>query len=153
MSRKIETQRPRPGATREEFINRKSKFLSHVPLLRSLSDLQRDRLADAMEEVSFQPGETIVRQSELGKSMFFVVSGPFPSFARPIWTEIPLCHACSCQEILRAGTARQESGRAEAYVDGAPMVVYEPGQVSPKRPKTAASMRRRVRHSPATAPQ
>jgi hypothetical protein len=37
-----------------------------------------------------------------------VVSAPSPSFARlPVLTDISLCHACSCQEILRVETARQ----------------------------------------------
>jgi hypothetical protein len=39
-----------------------------------------------------------------------VVSRPFPSWNRCILTEIYLCHACSCQEILRAETAGQAAG-------------------------------------------
>eukprot|EP01047_Picozoa_sp_COSAG01_P032831 COSAG01_NODE_2388_length_7779_cov_127.916384_13_plen_183_part_00 len=35
------------------------------------------------------------------------VSRPFPSWNRSILTEIFLCHACSCQEILRTETAGQ----------------------------------------------
>jgi hypothetical protein len=35
------------------------------------------------------------------------VSRPFPSWNRSILTEIYLCHACSCQEILRTETAGQ----------------------------------------------
>jgi|EP01049_Picozoa_sp_SAG25_P011007 hypothetical protein len=35
------------------------------------------------------------------------VSRPFPSWNRSILTEISLCHACSCQEILRTETAGQ----------------------------------------------
>jgi hypothetical protein len=36
------------------------------------------------------------------------VSRPFSSWNRPILTEIYLCHACSCQEILRVKTAGQD---------------------------------------------
>jgi hypothetical protein len=36
-----------------------------------------------------------------------VVSQPFSSWNRPILTEIYLCHACSCPEILRVKMARQ----------------------------------------------
>jgi hypothetical protein len=36
-----------------------------------------------------------------------VVSRPFPSWNRSILTEIYLCNACSCQEILRTETAGQ----------------------------------------------
>jgi hypothetical protein len=45
-----------------------------------------------------------------------VVSAPSPSFVRPVLTEIHLCHACSCQEILRTETARQgcDGGAARA---------------------------------------
>jgi hypothetical protein len=35
------------------------------------------------------------------------VSRPFPSWNRSILTEIYLCHACSCQEVLRTETAGQ----------------------------------------------
>eukprot|EP01047_Picozoa_sp_COSAG01_P005143 COSAG01_NODE_173_length_23099_cov_37.564783_15_plen_108_part_00 len=35
------------------------------------------------------------------------VSRPFPSWNRSILTEIYLCHACSCQEMLRTETAGQ----------------------------------------------
>jgi hypothetical protein len=42
-----------------------------------------------------------------------VVSAPLPSFARAVLTEISLCHACSCQEISRAETARQGPPCAE----------------------------------------
>jgi hypothetical protein len=36
------------------------------------------------------------------------VSRPFPSWNRSILAEIYLCHACSCQEILRTETARTQ---------------------------------------------
>jgi hypothetical protein len=38
------------------------------------------------------------------------VSRPFPSWNRSISTEIYLCHACSCQEMLRTETAGQGAG-------------------------------------------
>jgi hypothetical protein len=41
---------------------------------------------------------------KLGRTL---VSRPFPSWNRSILTEIYLCHACSCQEILRTETAGQ----------------------------------------------
>jgi hypothetical protein len=37
------------------------------------------------------------------------VSRPFPSWNRSILTEIYLCHACSCHEILRTATAGQDA--------------------------------------------
>jgi hypothetical protein len=39
------------------------------------------------------------------------VSQPFPSWIRSTLTEIYLCHACSCQEILRTETAGQVEWR------------------------------------------
>jgi hypothetical protein len=43
------------------------------------------------------------------------VSRPFPSWNRSILTDIYLCHACSCHEILRTATAGQgREGRAGA---------------------------------------
>jgi hypothetical protein len=36
-----------------------------------------------------------------------LVSAPFPSFVWHVLTEILICHACSCQELLRMETARQ----------------------------------------------
>jgi hypothetical protein len=40
-----------------------------------------------------------------------MVSAPCPPLGiGSVWTEICLCHACSCHEILRAETAGQESG-------------------------------------------
>eukprot|EP01047_Picozoa_sp_COSAG01_P066673 COSAG01_NODE_9251_length_2504_cov_2.227027_4_plen_163_part_00 len=47
----------------------------------------------------------MVETTALGAAI--AVSRPFPSWNRPILTEIYLCHACSCQEILRVETARQ----------------------------------------------
>jgi hypothetical protein len=38
-----------------------------------------------------------------------IVGGPFPSWNRSILTEIYLCHACSCPEVLRTETAGQVS--------------------------------------------
>eukprot|EP01047_Picozoa_sp_COSAG01_P012766 COSAG01_NODE_583_length_15194_cov_5.640808_5_plen_365_part_00 len=42
------------------------------------------------------------------------VSRPFPSWNRSIVTKIYLCHACSCQEILRTETAGQGRGAPAA---------------------------------------
>jgi hypothetical protein len=44
---------------------------------------------------------------------------PFPSRNRSILTEIYLCHACSCQEILRTETAGQALGVPEELLEEA----------------------------------
>jgi hypothetical protein len=46
-------------------------------------------------------------EAERGLTGVEAVSRPFPSWNRSISTEIYLCHACSCQEILRTETAGQ----------------------------------------------
>jgi hypothetical protein len=53
------------------------------------------------------------------------VSRPFPSWNRSILTEIYLCHACSCQEILRAETAGQEASQAapQGWLQVAPLAL------------------------------
>jgi hypothetical protein len=44
----------------------------------------------------------------------WAVSRPFPSWNRSILTEIYLCHACSCHEILRTETAGQGGGAPQS---------------------------------------
>jgi hypothetical protein len=45
----------------------------------------------------------VLRRAQSGAD----VSAPLPSLARPVLTEITLCHDCSCQEMLGVATARQ----------------------------------------------
>jgi hypothetical protein len=56
------------------------------------------------------------------------VSRPFSSWNRSILTEIYLCHACSCQEILRTETAGQAplpKGWGEARAANGEVYYYE----------------------------
>jgi hypothetical protein len=50
-------------------------------------------------------------------AMQCAVSWPFPSWNRSTLTEIYLCHACSCQEVLRTETAGQAHNLSAAGVD------------------------------------
>jgi hypothetical protein len=54
------------------------------------------------------------------------VSRPFPSWNWYISTEIYLCHACSCQEILRTETAGQGK-----RIHGASNIVFSNGLYDP----------------------
>eukprot|EP01047_Picozoa_sp_COSAG01_P063726 COSAG01_NODE_8311_length_2836_cov_61.813665_2_plen_368_part_00 len=54
------------------------------------------------------------------------VSRPFPSWNRSMLTENYLCHACSCHEISRAGTAGQE--RAAVHPTPAHLRVVRGGE-------------------------
>jgi hypothetical protein len=67
-------------------------------------------LIDRNPLASLQGGDHVIG----GCAPPIVVSRPFPSWNRSISTEIYLCHACSCQEILRTETAGQVAGIAVA---------------------------------------
>eukprot|EP01047_Picozoa_sp_COSAG01_P006291 COSAG01_NODE_227_length_21107_cov_85.615099_21_plen_93_part_00 len=63
-------------------------------------------------------GEESLLQSVLRQRLApLAVSRPFASWSRPILTEIYLCHACSCQEIMRATTAEQAALSADGSAD------------------------------------
>jgi hypothetical protein len=56
------------------------------------------------------------------------VSRPFPSWNRSILTDIYLCHACSCQEILRMETAGQDDDEFD-HPHADPLTMHAAGQV------------------------
>ena len=51
------------------------EFLSRVSILESLDKWERLTVADALETVSFEENETIVRQGEPGNDFFIIVEG------------------------------------------------------------------------------
>jgi cAMP-dependent protein kinase regulator len=51
------------------------EFLSRVSILESLDKWERLTVADALEPVSFDDGETIVRQGEPGNDFYIIVEG------------------------------------------------------------------------------
>ncbi|KAF5333069.1 hypothetical protein D9611_002371 [Ephemerocybe angulata] len=50
-------------------------FLATVPLLSSLDAAERSKIADALVSSSYQDGEAVVKQGELGDTFFFVEEG------------------------------------------------------------------------------
>jgi len=50
-------------------------FLEKVQLLEGLSKDQRNRMVDALEEVQFQPGESIIKEDEEGTHFYMIVEG------------------------------------------------------------------------------
>jgi cAMP-dependent protein kinase regulator len=62
-----------------ETANKKRKmyeaFLEEVPLLVSLEPYERHKIADALESVSFEDGEEVIRQGDVGESFYIVESG------------------------------------------------------------------------------
>lgn len=51
------------------------EFLSRVSILESLDKWERLTVADALETVSFEEGETIVKQGEPGNDFYIIVEG------------------------------------------------------------------------------
>jgi len=50
-------------------------FLEEVPLLASLQPYERHKIADALESVTFEDGETVVAQGDMGENFYFIESG------------------------------------------------------------------------------
>ena len=50
-------------------------FLSEVPILISLENHERSKIADALEERLYEEGEDVVREGELGKNFYIIESG------------------------------------------------------------------------------
>jgi hypothetical protein len=67
------------------------------------------------KDVSSAPGAWLQLRDALD---YADVSRPFPSWNRSILTEIYLCHACSCQEILKTETAGQATRFPAAQFGG-----------------------------------
>lgn len=61
--------------TSAEKMDQYQRFLKKVELLRSLSSVEREKVAEALDEVEFAEGQAIVRQGERGDCMFFVKEG------------------------------------------------------------------------------
>jgi cAMP-dependent protein kinase regulator len=61
----------------EAFRKRKlyEGFLKEVELLKDLDDYERSKIADALESVSFGPGETIIKEGEAGDAFYLLESG------------------------------------------------------------------------------
>ena len=44
-------------------------------MLEGLSRVQRSRIVDALEEVSFKPGESIIKEGDAGAYLYIIASG------------------------------------------------------------------------------
>jgi CRP-like cAMP-binding protein len=70
----------RPPARQPEQPPRRTKrqsatALAGVPLFSGLSKRELNRLAADTDELTFAPGETVVREGDLGETMFVVLEG------------------------------------------------------------------------------
>ncbi|CAO3588086.1 unnamed protein product [Absidia cylindrospora] len=50
-------------------------FLEEVPLLKSLKPYERHKIADALESVYFDDGQTIIKQGDVGDQFYIIESG------------------------------------------------------------------------------
>lgn len=62
-----------------ETTNKKLKmyeeFLEEVPLLKSLEPYERHKIAEALESVTFEDGETVIKQGDVGENFYIIESG------------------------------------------------------------------------------
>ncbi|KAI8344296.1 cyclic nucleotide-binding-like protein [Chlamydoabsidia padenii] len=50
-------------------------FLEEVPLLKSLKSYERHKIADALESVYFEQGQTVIQQGDVGDQFYLIESG------------------------------------------------------------------------------
>lgn len=62
------------GVTKDKLQSYLS-FLHNVPILAPLAEYEREKIAEALEEVSFNKDQTVCKQGEDGDEMFIVQSG------------------------------------------------------------------------------
>jgi hypothetical protein len=110
---------PEPGAGRGAVID--YRYRTPTEVVRGAVTLQRwarralarrRRGREAKLALSRRPAAAAAEEgSRAGEATLpgasSTVSRPFPSWDRSILTEITLCHACSCRELLRTETAGQ----------------------------------------------
>jgi cAMP-dependent protein kinase regulator len=50
-------------------------FLEEVPLLKSLEAYERHKIADALESVTFNDGDVVIKQGDPGDNFYIIESG------------------------------------------------------------------------------
>ncbi|ORX43170.1 camp-dependent protein kinase regulatory subunit [Hesseltinella vesiculosa] len=62
-----------------EHTSRKRKmyesFLEDVPLLKSLKTYERQKIADALESIYFEPGQVVIQQGDIGDQFYLIEAG------------------------------------------------------------------------------
>jgi len=61
--------------TSAEKLKEFKDFLKKVPLLKGLSRVEREKVAEALDEISYKAGQTVVTEGEVGDCMFLVRRG------------------------------------------------------------------------------
>ncbi len=71
----------------ETTIKRVTRFLQEVPLLQPLSEFEREKVAEALEEVSYTKGDVICSEGDEGDCMYFLVSGGCAAYKKSAQTD------------------------------------------------------------------
>ena len=50
-------------------------FLKKVPLLATMDDYERTQISEAFKDCNFAEGQTIIKEGDEGRDMFFLVEG------------------------------------------------------------------------------
>ena len=64
--------------TRKDY----ESFLGSVPILESLTDRERAKLADVLQTREFAPGETVIQEGEVGREFYLVEEGEATVYKR-----------------------------------------------------------------------
>lgn len=59
-------------------------FLEEVPLLQTLTPYERSKIADALETQKFSPGDTIIKEGDLGSAFYLLESGEADAYKSDI---------------------------------------------------------------------
>ncbi|KFY35013.1 hypothetical protein V495_08075, partial [Pseudogymnoascus sp. VKM F-4514 (FW-929)] len=60
------------------------KFLAEVPLLSSLNDYERSKIADALESCKFAKGETIIKEGDAGEAFYLLEDGEASAYKKGV---------------------------------------------------------------------
>ncbi|KFZ16921.1 hypothetical protein V502_04829 [Pseudogymnoascus sp. VKM F-4520 (FW-2644)] len=64
------------------------KFLAEVPLLSSLNDYERSKIADALESCKFPAGTTIIKEGDAGEAFYLLEDGEASAYKKDV--EMPV---------------------------------------------------------------
>lgn len=64
------------------------KFLAEVPLLSSLNDYERSKIADALESCKFPAGTTIIKEGDVGEAFYLLEDGEASAYKKGV--EMPV---------------------------------------------------------------
>ncbi|KFY27604.1 hypothetical protein V491_00830 [Pseudogymnoascus sp. VKM F-3775] len=60
------------------------KFLAEVPLLSSLNDYERSKIADALESCKYPAGTTIINEGDVGEAFYLLESGEASAYKKGV---------------------------------------------------------------------